>query len=229
MNGDAQKIRRRITEADKQRLRELYPNLRSDVIAAQMRWPVEKVYACANRMGLRKSAAFLASAESGRLRGAHPRSVATQFKKGQTPANKGIERRHGWAPGRMAQTQFKKGARSGRAQELWKPVGSERVSKDGYLERKVNESMPLQARWRFVHLLIWEAENGPLPKGHAIVFVDGDRTNLAFENLALVTRAELMKRNSYYTRYPKEVGLAIQLRGQIVRQINKRIGNEKQD
>ena len=39
---------------------------------------------------------------------------------------------------------------------------------------------------------------------------------------SLMTRAELMKRNSYHNRYPKEVARLVQLRGAVTRQINKR-------
>jgi hypothetical protein len=41
--------------------------------------------------------------------------------------------------------------------------------------------------------------------------------------LELISRAENMRRNSYHTRYPKEVAQLIQLRGALNRQINKRL------
>ena len=81
-----------------------------------------------------------------------------------------------WSKGRKignnigsAQTQFKKGERTGRAAELYKPIGSERLHVSGYLERKIHDGLPMQSRWRFVHLLNWEAENGPVPEGMAAV------------------------------------------------------------
>ncbi len=73
-----------------------------------------------------------------------------------------------------------------------------------------------------MHIINWEAVNGPLPKGHALVFKDGNKQNTAVENLELLSRAELMRRNSYHTNYPKEVAQLVQLRGAITRQINKR-------
>lgn len=175
----------------------------------------------AAKLGLKKSPKFLDSPASGRMRPGSSRGGATRFQKGQEPPNKGL-RRPGWAPGRMAATQFKKGGRTGRAAENYQPIGTERVSKDGYQERKVHDGMPLQSRWRAVHLIRWEAINGPLPKGHALVFRDGDKANTDPRNMELVTRAELMRRNSYHNRYPKEVGLLIQLRGAVVRKINRR-------
>ncbi len=50
----------------------------------------------------------------------------------------------------------------------------------------------------------------------------------AIENLELVARSELMRRNSYHTRYPKEIGRAIHLRGALVRRIN-RLERERED
>lgn len=118
-------------------------------------------------------------------------------------------------------TQFKKGHRYGRAQQLYKPVGSERLSEGGYLERKINDDMPRWSRWRAVHLIEWEAVNGPLPTGHALTFKDGDKTNLVLDNLVLITRAELMRCNSYH-QYGPEIAQLVQLRGAVSRRINHR-------
>lgn len=41
-----------------------------------------------------------------------------------------------------------------------KPVGSERISKDGYVEVKVAEPK----KWRLKHNVIWENANGKIPK-----------------------------------------------------------------
>lgn len=102
------------------------------------------------------------------------------FEKGQKPYNTG--KKVGSHPGSVA-TQFKKGhARSGHAVTLYKPVGTERVTKDGYLERKVNDDMPLQKRWRGVHRINWEAEHGPVPDGHRLKCLDGNKLNVAAEN-----------------------------------------------
>jgi hypothetical protein len=121
----------------------------------------------------------------------------------------------------MKETQFQKGVRQGVAVRLYKPVGTERISKDGYLERKVNEDLPLQRRWRAVHLVMWEAVNGPVPKSHAVVFINGDKRDVRLENLRLITRAELMKRNTLHN-YPPEVARTVQLIGALNRQIRRR-------
>jgi hypothetical protein len=72
------------------------------------------------------------------------------------------------------------------------PLGSERVNGDGYVEVKYSEkSGPPNNRWKAKHVLIWEAENGPAPEGHAVIFADGNRRNFNLENLMLVSRKEL--------------------------------------
>ena len=112
---------------------------------------------------------------------------------GNVPMNKGKKcepGKGGLHPNAKA-THFKKSSRSGVAVKLYKPIGSERMSKDGYLERKVNDDMPLQARWRAVHVINWEAVNGPKPKGHALKCLDGNRSNTDASNWKLVPRGML--------------------------------------
>ena len=90
-----------------------------------------------------------------------------------------------------AATRFQKGQRTGRANALYKPVGTERMAKDGYLERKIHDALPFHTRWRAVHLIRWEAVNGPVPAGHALKCLDGDRLNTDPENWFAIPRALL--------------------------------------
>lgn len=210
------------TSAEIEAVRTRYPNERCEDIARDLGRTPRGVYARANELGVRKSDAFLASGKAGRLDGV--RGGATRFAKGHVPANKGL-RRPGWAPGRMAETQFPKGVRQGVAVKLYKPIGSERISKDGYLERKVNDDLPLQRRWKAVHRIVWESAHGPIPPGHAVVFKPGRHSieagEITVDALELITRAELMKRNSYHN-YPQPIPQLIQLRGALNRKINRR-------
>jgi hypothetical protein len=166
----------------------------------------------ARKLGLKKSAKYIARARPG------------QFNKGQEPPNKGL-RRPGWAPGRMANTQFKCGERRGAAARLYQPIGTTRITKDGYLQRKVNDGMPLQQRWKAVHALMWEAANGPVPPGHVVVFREGRKTivesEITLDRLELVSRAELMRRNTVH-RLPPELREVIQLTGALKRKIKSR-------
>lgn len=125
-----------------------------------------------------------------------------RFEKGMTPANKGKP----CPPGKggrhpnARKTQFKKGQRTGIAVKLYKPIGTERLSKDGYLERKINDDMPLQSRWRAVHLVRWEEINGRLPKGHALKSLDGNKLNTDPSNWELVPRGLLPRLNGKHGR-----------------------------
>lgn len=119
-----------------------------------------------------------------------------RYPPGAIPANKG--KPMPYHPNSAA-TRFKKGERRGVAVKLYKPVGSERTSKDGYIERKIHDGMPLQSRWRAVHLVNWEAANGTMPKGYALKCL-GERTNTDPANWELIPRALLPRLNGRFGR-----------------------------
>jgi len=114
-----------------------------------------------------------------------------RFEPGHTPLNKG---RKGYcAPG------SEKGW-YGKGHAPWNklPIGSEVIKHDGYLWRKLGEG----ARdWRQVHLLNWEAAYGPVPEGHKLIFLDGDRTNCALDNLKMVTNDVNLEMNRSQLRF----------------------------
>ena len=112
-------------------------------------------------------------------------SPETEFKKGQTPWNKGLKCVNG--SGGVA-TQFKKGQRP----HTYRPVGSERVTVDGYTEIKVADPKT----WKQKQRMIWEQANGPIPKGYKVIFADGDRANFDIENLLLISSAQLAVMNA---------------------------------
>lgn len=214
------------TPAEDALLRARYPDVLAAELVEATGHPLASVYQRARKLGLEKSDAFRASEKSGQIqRGRiNPRMVATQIQKGAKPWNKGVKGSCGTHPNCRA-TQFRKGKLQGRAAQVVQPIGAERVTRDGILQRKVNNDLPFQRRWKSVHSLVWEAVHGPIPPGHKVVFRLGQHTNLAAqitpEKLELVTHAELMRRNSYHTRYPKELGRVIQLRGALNRKLNR--------
>jgi hypothetical protein len=110
------------------------------------------------------------------------------FPKGAIPWNKG---KKGWkAPG-TEKTWFKKG----NIPHNWVPVGSERITIDGYVEMKIQEGK-FQKNWKGKHILVWEQYHGrPVPPGHAVIFGDGNNRNFDPENLLLVSRAQLARMN----------------------------------
>jgi hypothetical protein len=108
------------------------------------------------------------------------------FHKGQVPWNKGLKGCTGWSS-----TRFKPGT----VPPNHRPVGYERkCAKDGYIYVKVAEGM---RQYRLKQRLIWEQHYGPIPPSHVIVFLDNDLENFDLENLALVSRGELVKLNRH--------------------------------
>lgn len=209
------------------RLADAYPNAPTAAVAAELGIRVGQVNAKAHALGLKKSREYLASEASGRMMvGRKPN--ATTFKKGHATWNKGLNYAAG---GRSVETQFKPGQRTGRAAVLWRPVGHERISKNGTLQRKVTDTGNTPRDYRSVHSIVWEEANGPVPAGHVVVFRPGTATAIASEitpdKLELVSRSELMRRNSRHNRYPPELNKLMQLKGALNRKINSRLKKEQ--
>lgn len=214
--------RRYWTESDREVLRRTYADYPTENIARSLGRTVGQVYQQAQKLELSKSAEFIARTARERTMQPDHGSRATRIKPGAVPHNKGL-RRPGWAPGEMARTQFKLGRPAHEAHN-YIPIGSLRLSKDGYLERKVTDdpSIAPARRWVAEHRLVWQAINGPIPDGCAIVFRPGrftaDLDLITVDRLECLTRAELMRRNTIH-RYPEPVKQVMRLRGKLSRAI----------
>lgn len=218
--------RRRWTPEEDAVLRSCYAD--SSMPELERRLPARSrttIYQRARKLGLAKSATYLASPAASRLRRGDRVGRAYEFAKGHVPANKGL-RRPGWHAGRMQETQFRKG----QTPRNWCPVGGTRLV-DGYRYTKVSDirHVPWRRNWRPTHVLLWEAAHGPIPAGHALAFKNGDKLDIRLDNLELITRAELMARNTVHN-LPKPVAEAVQLLGALRRKINRRTReHEEQD
>jgi len=84
-------------------------------------------------------------------------------------------------------TEFKKGDRP----KNYMPVGSERINSYGYQDIKVADPN----KWRAKHILLWEKHNGPMQRGFKLIFLDGNKSNITLENLAMVSNAEMLNLN----------------------------------
>ena len=215
---------RRWTPSEIDALRAAYPDTPTDEVVRALGHPRSSVYAKAKSLGLRKSAAFMASDRSGRLQRGEtdPRRTRTQFQAGHAAWNKG--KAHP-PRGRSAEKQFK--SRAPEESRNYRPIGSLRVCADGYLEQKVTDDKSLvpARRWVAVHRLVWQRDVGPIPAGHVVVFRPGQRTavleEVVADRLECITRAELQRRNSIHTRLPPEVRALYVLKGAITRQVNR--------
>lgn len=84
-----------------------------------------------------------------------------------------------------------------------KPVGSERIGKDGYIMVKVEEwpdRPQTKSNWKFKHHVIWEQANGrKLPEDKVVMFADKDNRNFDPDNLVAVPRKYIVRLNSQET------------------------------
>lgn len=201
-------------------VRELFPHTKTADVGRKIDRTERSVYIRAvKKLGIHKTEEYLASPAACRLRRGDNVGVAYRFKKGQAPPNKGL-RRPGWGPGRMKETQFKKGQVSKRWDPELYTVGALRINTDGYVEMKVREG---RRAWDAFHVILWEDANGPVPPGYALAFRDHDRLNVDLPNLELISRADLCRRNSIHN-LPAEIKGVIHVLGQLNRRIR-----EKQD
>lgn len=111
------------------------------------------------------------------------RNEKGQFAKGFTPWNKGrkglnLGGEKGW---------FQKGQKP----KTTRIIGSERIDKrDGTIQVKVSDR-----KWVSKQRCLWEEKNGKIPKGHVVIFANGDKRDFSEENLICVSRQQLMVLN----------------------------------
>lgn len=114
--------------------------------------------------------------------------ITGRFEKGNKPWNKGKKR-----PGFRNSGTFE----LGHIPSNKRKVGDIRVNIDGYYEMKVKEPNT----WKLAHRVVYEKCYGKIKKGHVIVFLDADKTNLAISNLYSVNRSihGIMNNRQWYS------------------------------
>ena len=118
-----------------------------------------------------------------------------QFKKGNVPHNKGkkqIEYMSQESIEKTKETRFKIGNKP----KNYRPVGSERITKDGYIEVKVADPN----KWETKNKIIYKQYFGDIPEGHKIIYADGNKLNNDINNLILVSDNEELIMNRYRLR-----------------------------
>ena len=82
----------------------------------------------------------------------------------------------------------------------WKPIGSERLQ-GGYVFVKVSDRKHCREKhWKAKHVVIWEAVHGKVPRGHAVIFLDGNRLNFDINNLVMISKREHFVMNANHLR-----------------------------
>ena len=195
-------------------IRQRFPHERTQGIADDLGLSYSQVANRAFSMGLKKTLEFKRSESSGRTNLIEG-GKRFRYKKGNVPFNKGKE-----MPTEVYEkvkaTMFKKGNRP----YNWKPDGTIVERKDAdqsgrvYLYYKVRDS-----KWILYHNKVWIDQNGPIPKGSLIRFIDGNTRNCDISNLEMVTMKDNMARNTIQ-RFPEEIQQIIKLTSKLNKTIN---------
>jgi hypothetical protein len=91
-----------------------------------------------------------------------------------------------YAPGHPASNIGRTVFKPGHKTYNYLPPGTVVVNSYGWVEVKNRKG-----RWKLKHHIIWKAANGKIPKGHVLLFADGNRLNFELDNLLLVSNSEL--------------------------------------
>lgn len=109
------------------------------------------------------------------------------FPKGYIPFNKG-RKMPSEVYEKVKATMFQKG----NTPHNHRPLGSERETRDGFIEIKTEEPN----KWELKHRVIWKQLTGKnIPKDSIITFLDGNTKNFAIDNLACITKNENARLN----------------------------------
>jgi hypothetical protein len=190
--------RRRWSEAERAQLIAQYPHMKTAVIAIMLGRTLSTVYQTARA----SASPSPRSSTQAPPAGAHAAGRASApLRQGHVPMNKGVKRGRGWAPGRMAEGQFKKGEAA--------HVEAGRLDARQFrgLPRHQGRRQGARGRRRG-----WpstgstgSARTAPIPKGMVLRFIDGNPKNPLVENLEMVTREENLRLN-WHDRYPRPSG-----------------------
>lgn len=186
---------------------EFYPHASTKELAEKLGLRVSTVYQKANKLGLKKSKEYQDKLNEINAAQLAQRGDKHRFKLGSLPFNKGQKMSESTRE-KCSPTMFKKG----QMPKNTKPLGYERINKEGYIEIKTETGFKTKQR------IIWEERFGAVPAGHIVTFADGDNRNFAPENIIVMSRADNALRNSRYSPEYKEALALIKQIDSIVKQ-----------
>ena len=202
---------RKYTDQQINQVKALYPNHYSKDIALMMNMPVSYVYQVANKYQIHKSAEFNRMELQKQGERLKKDGAKHRFIKGGIPFNKG-KKMSETAYEICKKTMFKKGSVPCNV----KPIGYQRLDKDGYLKIKIADKT-----FVLYHRYVWEQANGPIPDDHIVIFKDGNKMNFDINNLELITMRENMMRNTIQN-YPEEIIGIIKLNSKLKKTIKNK-------
>lgn len=183
---------------------ENYPHIRTDKIGKKFDRTTRSIYGKARCMGLKKSAEFMASPDAGNFQKGCTIGKEFWYKKGDVSANKG-KKMSAEMREKCKHTFFQKGSIPSNTKKDGEIVLRHNKKKKAYYWIRIS-----QDNWELLHRVLWEKENGDIPKGYNVVFKDGNQMNCEVSNLKLISKAELMLKNTIQ-RYPPELQKSIRL------------------
>ena len=190
-----------LSEIELQRFIELYPTTPNKELAGIFNISESGVLNRANKLKLKKSY----------------KNTAGHFKKGIIPHNKGRSIETYMTPEKIQcikKSQFKKGHKPHNTLKIGDIVKRNEDGIEYEWIKTENGLMPL-------HRHLWEVNNGKIPKGYNIIFIDGNTKNHKLCNLKCVSDSELMGLNSMH-QYPTELKKLIIIKNKL-----KKLTNEK--
>ena len=197
-------------------LKSAYSDTSSKDIAEKLGKKISSVYNKAYEFGLSKSDLYKKTIFKDVCMKACQKNTSTRWKKGHQPINKGMR----WdeymsieAQEIAKQTTFK----SGHLPHNTKANGeiSIRIDKRGLKNQFIRVSL---AKWIPLSHYNWIQANGPIPKGHCIIFKDKNTMNANLDNLELISQADNCRRNSIM-RFPPELRSTIKALGKLKKTI----------
>lgn len=73
-----------------------------------------------------------------------------------------------------------------------------RSCEEGTIRRPSNDYLCIKINgdWVLYHKYLWEQQNGPVPKGYTIIFLDNDKKHIDIDNLACIPRSYMTWMNN---------------------------------
>lgn len=209
--------RKKWTPEEIEYLIKLYPDTKTETLAKHLNRPLSGVYGKAKSLNIGKSEAFKASVESGRLQNGTTLGSANFFKPGHPSFNKGKKMEEYLSADKIERfkaNSFKKG----NVPHNTKSDGA--VTVRNYKGRNYHLYRVGKNDWKFLHVVIWEKQNGTVPHGHVITFKDGNTAHLDINNLQCISLKENMLKNTIHN-LPPEIKELIIITTRINRKIKK--------
>ncbi|MFY0628715.1 MAG: HNH endonuclease [Reichenbachiella sp.] len=180
----ALKGRTNYSAADDEYIRDHYLTLPIKTIATNINRSFTGVMSALNRMGLTVP------------EDVRQKNIAKgRIKPGNVPFNKGKKITDILSPEQLE-----------RVKETWFKNGHLPVNTlhDGAITTRVDSSTGIPYRyirislgnWELLHKVIWQKENGDIPKSHCLRFINGNSLDTCLENLELITQKENYIRNA---------------------------------